>query len=281
MPARGMRRTAVEPRARPVARAEPGEQAMQPASLDRARNALSGRYLVALTGAGMSVESGIPPFRGAGGLWTHLDPLVDGHVETLARDPERSWRLFRMLSEPLIRAKPHAGHSALARAERSGRLLGIVTTNVDGLHQRAGSRAVAEVHGTAARLYCHECGQVPPRGFRIPATGVPRCERCGGVIRPAVTLFGEMLPCGVWERGMSLVEDAEGLVAIGTSLEVQPAAALPSLVRRRGLPVVEVGPEPSDLARSGETIWIGGTAATMLPRLFTPAKSFLATLFRG
>lgn len=227
----------------------------------------------------MSVESGIPPFRGPDGLWKRLDPMIDGHVRTLDTDPDRSWRLFRAIGSPLDVARPHAGHQALARAERAGRVLGVVTTNVDGLHQRAGSRTIAELHGTATRFHCHGCGQDAPRGFRAPDAGVPRCAYCGGVIRPAVTLFGETLPAGVWDTAMRLIEDAEGLVTIGTSLEVQPAAVIPSVVRRRGLPVVEVGPEPSDLARSGETLWIGGTAATTVPLLLRRAESIFALLF--
>ncbi len=255
---------------------------MKPACLERARRALAGRYLVALTGAGMSVESGIPPFRGPDGLWSRLDPMVEGHVRTLDTDPGRSWRLFRMLAGPIAAAQPHRGHAALARAERSGRLLGVVTTNVDGLHQRAGSRSVAEVHGTARRIVCHRCGRDVRPGPGQLDEPVPRCLACGGVLRPAVVLFGETLPDEAWTLAMRMIEDAEGLVAIGTSLEVQPAAGLPLLIRRRGLPVVEIGPEPTELARQELSLWLPGTAAEIVPSLLAPVRGRLRRwLFGG
>ncbi|GAB4222553.1 MAG: NAD-dependent protein deacetylase [Acidobacteriota bacterium] len=254
---------------------------MKPATLERARRALAGRYLVALTGAGMSVESGIPPFRGEGGLWSRFDPLVDGHVRTLDTDPERSWRLFRELAGPIARARPHRGHAALARAERAGRLLGVITTNVDGLHQRAGSNNVAEVHGSARRIVCHGCGRHASPDLVLGSDGVPRCPECGGVLRPDVVLFGETLPDEAWRLAMELVADAEGLVTIGTSLEVQPAAGLPLLIRRRGLPVVEIGPEPSDMARQELSLWLEGSAATLVPPLLAPARGRLGRWLFG
>lgn len=252
---------------------------MKPTTIESARRCLAGRYLLVLTGAGMSVESGIPPFRGPGGLWERLDPDVDGHVRTLRDDPERSWRLFRELAGPVARARPHQGHGALARSERSGRVLGVLTTNVDGLHQDAGSRRVTELHGSARALVCHECRLEPGAGFRVPESGVPRCPACRGALRPRVVLFGEMLPEGAWEEAMQLVEEAEGLVAVGTSLEVQPAAAIPSLVRRRGLPVVEIGPRPTDMAREGRSMWLEGLASRTLPDLLAPARRRWLGLF--
>jgi NAD-dependent deacetylase len=234
-----------------------------------------------LTGAGMSVESGIPPFRGPEGLWNRFDPEVDGHVDTLREDPERSWRLFRALAGPIAAARPHGGHAALARAEKSGRVLGVATTNVDALHQMAGSRRVIEIHGSVRKFACHSCGQDATEGFAVPNAGVPRCAACEGVVRPLVTLFGELLPNGVWDESMALLEEAEGLVAVGTSMQVQPAASIPTVVRRRGLPVVEIGPEPSALARRGEAIWVGGTAATTLPSLVAPPRSWARAIFGG
>jgi NAD-dependent deacetylase len=246
--------------------------------IDEARRALAGRYLMALTGAGMSVESGIPPFRGPGGLWNELDPERDASVMALESEPERVWHVFRRLGQPVLRARPHHGHQALARAERSGRLLGVATTNVDGLHQQAGSRRVIELHGNAREMVCHGCDEPVPRHWQPPPSGVPRCA-CGGVLRPRVTLFGELLPAGTWEQTMQLLEEAEGLIAVGTSLMVQPAAAIPTLIRRRGLPVVEIGPRPSEMGRRGDSYWVGGTARTVLPELL--GRSLLRRLFRG
>ena len=122
-------------------------------------------------------------------------------------------------------------------------------------------------------------GCEPAPGYRIPEKGVPRCPACRGTLRPRVVLFGEMLPEGAWDAAMQLVEEAEALVAVGTSLEVQPAAAIPSLVRRRGLPVVEIGPKPTDMAMSGNSMWLEGVASKALPELLAPARRRWLGLF--
>lgn len=240
----------------------------QPTSLDEARRRLrSGRWL-ALTGAGMSVDSGVPPFRGPGGLWEQLDPEVHAHVETLEAAPDRSWHLFRLLRRALVAATPHAGHAALARAEAAGRIVGVTTQNIDGLHQRAGSRAVIELHGSMERFRCHRCGRPVPAGEAArlgAAPGVPRCA-CGGVIRPAITLFGEALPEGVYERSQALLEEAGGLLVVGTSAEVYPAALLPLGALHAGRPVLVVGPDPGRLTGLPGALWLPARAVD-LPRL--------------
>lgn len=240
---------------------------MAAANLDEAREKLrSAPHWLALTGAGMSVESGVPPFRGPGGLWERFDPEEYAHVHTLETDPARAWQLFRILEDAIAGARPHAGHRALAEAERRGRIVGVSTQNIDGLHQAAGSRAVIELHGTLRRCVCHRCGlAVAPEDVdrRGPA---PLCG-CGGVIRPAITLFGEMLPPGALERSLDLLESAGHLLVIGTSAEVQPAAMIPYRALERRWPIVAVGPDPTPLNESPGVLWVRGTARGVLPRL--------------
>jgi NAD-dependent deacetylase len=187
-------------------------------------------------------------------------------VQTLESDPARAWRLFRVLAESIAGARPHAGHAALAEAERRGRVSGVATQNVDGLHQAAGSRTVVELHGSARRYVCHRCGIVVAPEDLDRRGAVPLCG-CGGVIRPAVTLFGELLPPGAFERAVELLEDAGGLLVVGTSAEVHPAARIPDMALDRGLPVVAVGPSPTHLTESRSVAWVRGTAREVLPAL--------------
>jgi NAD-dependent deacetylase len=238
-----------------------------PTSIEEARRLfLSAPRWLALTGAGMSVDSGIPPFRGPGGLWEKFDPEEYAHVRTLERDPARAWVLFRILEQAIAGAQPHAGHVALAEAERRGRINGVATQNIDGLHQAAGSRTVIELHGTARRCVCHRCGlAVAPEDLdrRGP---VPLCG-CGGVIRPAVTLFGELLPPRALERSLELLQDAGRLLVIGTSAEVHPAAMIPLLALDQDLPVIVVGPDPTRLSGQRGVTWVRGAALSVLPAL--------------
>lgn len=250
---------------------------------------------LALTGAGMSVDSGIPPFRGPGGLWSSLDPEVYAHVDTLERAPERAWHLFRLLGAAIARARPHAGHRALARAEREGRVVGVATQNVDGLHQAAESRDVIELHGSMRGLACHACGAPADPGALDDAaltdagaaagraaTGVaagtaacagtrvapvPRCP-CGGVLRPGITLFGETLPDGAFDRAALLLEAAGRLLVIGSSVEVWPVAGLPPIARAGNMDILVIGPEPTRLTAHDDVAWVRGTAVEVLPALF-------------
>lgn len=229
------------------------------------------RPWLALTGAGMSVDSGIPPFRGPGGLWEAIDPEEFAHVRTLERRPERAWELFRLLGRAIASALPHAGHTALARAEASGLVAGVATQNIDGLHQAAGSREVIELHGNISHFYCHHCGAPAPPEVIDPGTAVPRCP-CGGVLRPTITLFGEPPPEGAFERALSLLAATQRLLVIGTSAEVYPAALLPDIARQRRMPVVVLGPDPNRLTGLQGVQWIPGRAAEWLPALF-PAEN--------
>ena len=226
------------------------------------------RRVVVLTGAGMSAESGVPTFRGAGGLWRAYRPEDLATPEALAKDPVLVWAWYRARQRAIAAAAPHAGHAALARLAATASLC-LVTQNVDGLHQRAGSRGVVELHGSLWRLTCADrC----PRVTAIDISGVapdeaplPRCE-CGALQRPGVVWFGERLPeaavASAWEAAAS----CDLLIAVGTSSVVYPAAALPSVARRAGAPLVEINPEETPLTPLA-TRGLRGPAAAMLPAL--------------
>ncbi len=200
------------------------------------------RYLVAFTGAGVSAESGIPTFRGDGGLWRRFRPEELATPEAFRRDPVRVWEWYRWRMELIRRAEPNPAHIVLAEMEKSGLLKALITQNVDGLHQRAGSRNVIELHGNIWRVRCTGCGRVktltkPPE--RIP----PLCEACGGLLRPDVVWFGEPLPPAEWEKALAEASFSDVMLVIGTSGVVMPAGMLPWMVKEHGGSVIEINPE--------------------------------------
>jgi NAD-dependent deacetylase len=218
----------------------------------------------------MSVESGIAPFRGPGGLWERFDPEEYAHVETLRRSPDKAWILFRLIEEAVRLAEPHEGHRALARLEEAGLLSAVVTQNVDGLHRRAGSRRVVEFHGCHETMSCFLCGR-PATIDRLPdEPEIPRCD-CGGVLRPDVVLFGEAIPEVALEAAHRETMSCEVMLVVGCSVAVYPAAALPVLAHTAGATVIEVNPEPTPLTANPGTLFVQGTALGVLPALAAAA----------
>lgn len=218
----------------------------------------------------MSAESGIAPFRGSGGIWARFDPMEYGSAEALRADPGKVWTMLHALGLEIARAEPNAGHRALAKLEE--RLpVGIATQNVDGLHQRAGSREVVELHGGGGTLLCMTCGHARPATEVVvdPERLPPRCE-CGGALRPDVVLFGELLPPGAWDRAAGWARSADVLLVVGTSAEVTPASLLPGLARNHGALVVEVNPEATWLTESISHVHLAMTAGEALPALLLP-----------
>jgi NAD-dependent deacetylase len=210
--------------------------------------------VVALTGAGISVPSGIPDFRSPGtGLWERVDPMEVAHIDAFERDPERFWSFYAQRFDVLAHKQPNDAHRALAALERAGRLRAVVTQNVDQLHRKAGTRELVEVHGSIAGCVCLHCGaqvsreQAQSRIGADPA-GVPRCDDCGAPLKPQVVLFGEPLPERALTRAQELCARADMLLCIGSSLEVYPVAALPELTLAHGgaLAIVTKGPTPFD-----------------------------------
>ena len=221
--------------------------------------------VVALTGAGISVPSGIPDFRSPGtGLWEDVDPMEVAHIEVFRRSPERFWHFYGDRFTALEDREPNGAHRALVELERRGLLDAVITQNIDRLHRRAGTRSLIEVHGTIDHSSCLECGREvgleEVRG-RLGAApdGVPRCG-CGHPLKPDVVLFGEFLPEGALEQAFALAAGADVLLCIGSSLEVYPIAQLPALTRQAGgsVAIVTAGETPFDaratLKLSGDVV---------------------------
>jgi NAD-dependent deacetylase len=249
--------------------------AMTSAGLDAARAVLSGvRRLAVLTGAGMSADSGVPTFRDAQtGLWSRFDPMQLASPEGFRADPPLVWRWYAWRRELVARAEPNAGHRALAAAAPRFGDLHVVTQNVDGLHQRAGSRDVLEVHGNIVRTRCIDgCGVVIHDPGDLPAGEPPRCPRCGSWLRPDVVWFGEMLDPQVLGEAERRCCDAEAVLVVGTSGLVYPAAGLPLQAKRAGATVIIVNPQPSEIDSVADLV-VRGTAAGALPALLAPSPA--------
>jgi NAD-dependent deacetylase len=210
---------------------------------------------VALTGAGVSVPSGIPDFRTPEtGQWANVDPMKVAHIDVFERDPARFWSYYRPRFHSLGDKRPNAAHEALVELERRGLLAGVITQNIDRLHRAAGSREVVEVHGSIETSTCRGCGAsygIAEVDDLFDSDGIAVCDACGGAVKPDVVLFGEMLPERAMARAQELAEDADLMLCIGSSLAVYPAAGLPGLTLERGgaLAIVTKGPTPYD----GET----------------------------
>jgi NAD-dependent deacetylase len=225
------------------------------------------RTAVALTGAGISIESGIPPFRGKGGLWERFDPMEIAHIDAFVADPALVWRvLVKELKEVIDRALPNDGHKGLAHLERMGILKTVITQNVDGLHQAAGSTDVIEFHGTFAWQRCTECEtRVPTRDVDTSVLP-PRCS-CGGILRPDAVLFGEMIPPEALWRSQEVAARCDVMLVIGTSAVVQPAASMPTIARQSGARVIEINPEPTPLTAGVSSYLIRGGAGEVMNRI--------------
>jgi NAD-dependent deacetylase len=210
------------------------------------------RSTVALTGAGVSVPSGIPDFRTPEtGLWANVDPMEVAHIDVFERDPARFWSYYRPRFQSLGDKRPNAAHEALAELERRELLDGVITQNIDRLHGAAGSREVVEVHGSIETSSCRGCTAsygVDEVEDLFDADGVAICATCAGPVKPDVVLFGELLPEAAMVRAQELAEGAELLLCIGSSLAVYPVAGLPGLTLERGgrLAIVTKGPTPYD-----------------------------------
>ncbi|NUR78176.1 MAG: NAD-dependent deacylase [Thermoleophilia bacterium] len=201
---------------------------------------------VALTGAGVSTESGIPDFRSAGGIWAQYDPYEVASIEGFRRDPERVWEFYGHRLAALADARPNAAHAALAELESRGLVEAVVTQNVDRLHASAGSRDVIEVHGSIGGAVCLSCGNREEDARAL--LPLPRCAGCGAILKPGVVMFGELLPAAAIDRATALAQSAGLLLVIGTSLEVWPVSGLPDETLAHGgrLAIVNRDPTPYD-----------------------------------
>ncbi len=205
----------------------------------------SNQPCVALTGAGTSTESGIPDFRSAAGIWAQYDPYEVASIDGFHRDPAGVWEFYALRLGILEAAQPNAAHRALAALEDGGWIQGLITQNVDGLHEAAGSRGVIEVHGSLRTAICLGCGRAESMGAVVERLPLPRCRNCDAVLKPGVVMFGEELPEAMIDRAMRLAEGAALLLVVGSSLEVWPVAGLPASTLERGGKLAIVNREPT------------------------------------
>jgi NAD-dependent deacetylase len=226
--------------------------------------------VVVLTGAGISAESGVPVFRGNGGLWRQFRPEQLATPEAFGRQPELVWEWYlwrRALAAPV---QPNAGHVAIARWQRDHAGVSLLTQNVDGLHARAGSTEAIELHGNLWRVRCAAgCGFGGEDDFAAPPRTVLRCG-CGAWLRPDVVWFGEALDAAAIDRAIATVQAAEVIVVVGTSSVVYPVAALPQIARQAGARIVEVNVEDTPLTGAADAV-LRGTAAEVLPLIWSAA----------
>ena len=210
------------------------------------------RSTVVLTGAGVSVPSGIPDFRTPEtGLWAKVDPMEVAHIDVFERDPARFWSHYRPRFQSLGDKRPNAAHEALAELEQRGLIEGVITQNIDRLHRKAGSQNIVEVHGSIETSSCRDCGAeygIDEMDALFGGDGVALCAGCGGPVKPDVVLFGEMLPERAMRSAQEMAEGAELLICAGSSLAVYPVAGLPAVTLEGGgkLAIVTKGPTPYD-----------------------------------
>jgi len=219
-----------------------------------ARLIKSSRYVIALSGAGISVESGIRPFRGPGGLWTeHGEPPMDGYQRFMC-DPKGHWEdIMKRSSQTgeftraISKAGPNAAHIALAELEKMGVLKYLITQNIDNLHLAAGSKNVAEIHGNTQKLRCIECNERYARDAISLDVLPPRCPKCNGIVKSDTVMFGEPIPVDVLRICQRESMRADCMITVGTSAYVYPAAGFPLEVKRRGGKLIEVNLYESEL----------------------------------
>jgi NAD-dependent deacetylase len=231
------------------------------------RAVTAARHLVVFTGAGISAESGIPTYRGDDGIWNKYDPDKFANVNYFFKDPAYYWNFFKEVRYPVIsKAKPNPAHRVLAHLEEKGILKAVITQNIDGLHQLGGSRKVLELHGNTRRITCLNCGSqytmeavFGQLETRLP----PLCTQCGGTLKPEVVFFGESLPSEVLDEAVRQSRACDLFLVIGSSLVVQPAAALPALAKEDGADLIIINKDPTPLDRIAEMVFREPAAMVM------------------
>ena len=238
-----------------------------------ARALADSKMTVALTGAGISVESGIPPFRGKGGVWEKIDPMEYAHIDAFMQDPEKVWRvLIGEMKTTLDTARPNDAHNGLARLEELGLLSTVITQNVDGLHQLAGNTDVIEFHGSFAIMQCTKCRRECKTGEVQLVEIPPRCT-CGGILRPACVFFGEMIPPEHLSRSQKIAAECDLMLVIGTSAVVQPAAFMPMIAKQNGARIIEINPESTPLTRDTSDYLLKGKAGDIMNRILAEIEN--------
>lgn len=224
----------------------------------------SSEYIVALTGAGISKESNVPTFRGEDGLWRNYDPMELATPPAFEKNPKLVWEWYSWRQNLIEECRPNPAHRVLASWEEEGLLEFIITQNVDGLHRRAGSHHVLEVHGNIWRVRCTCCSFSSV--LEEPAKGVPLCPECNELLRPDVVWFGESLDAGLMNEVYAELGKSDLLFVIGTSAMVQPAASFPMVVKQNHGELIEINPDTTPLSEYVD-IHLGGKAGEILPEI--------------
>ena len=229
-------------------------------------------HTTAFTGAGISVESGIPPFRGENGLWSKIDPIfLDSSY--FEKYPDKSWRLIKdIFYEFFGKAKPNAAHYALAELENKGLLRAIITQNIDNLHQEAGSKNVIEFHGTSKSLICTNCGKQVEAKEELLNILPPKCKTCSGILKPDFVFFSEPIPEPANSRSFREAEIADVFILIGTTGEIQPASMIPIIAKNNGTQIIEINIEKSNFTNSITDVFLEGKATEIMKNLVGVAK---------
>ena len=223
--------------------------------------------VVAFTGAGISVESGVPPFRGPEGIWSKIDPSF-ADIHFFRSKPEESWpKIKEVFFDHIGKAKPNNAHFCLAAMESARLLIGIITQNIDNLHQKAGSKKVVEFHGNTRDVICLGCGKKYPVTPRMLAKLPPKCPHCGGLLKPDFVFFGEPIPIDAMQFSTWAVRQADVWLVIGTSGEIYPASLFPMDAKRYGATIIEVNTEPSNYTNTITDIFLQGPASRVMQDL--------------
>jgi NAD-dependent deacetylase len=223
-------------------------------------------YAVALTGAGISVESGIPDFRSEEGLWARYDPSEFGHIDSFIANPSKVWTMLKEMDDLLSLAQPNGAHLALAEMERCGFIKEVITQNVDSLHQRAGSVRVVEFHGHNRTLRCDHCGKSYPRE-NISFERLPPLCSCGSPLRPEFVFFGEIIPQDAYHNAIAAARKCDLMLIVGTSATVAPASHLPVIAKERGAFLLEINPSVTELSHHMADLHLAETAGKALPAI--------------
>lgn len=238
---------------------------MEPNDFEKAVQILNGsKYVIVLTGAGVSRESNVPTFRGTDGLWRNYDAMELATPEAFARDPKTVWEWYTWRQGLIGTCDPNPAHETLVEFEQTGLLKSLITQNVDGLHRRAGSENVLEVHGNLWAMKCTSCDHRDR--LTSPAEGIPNCPQCGSYLRPDVVWFGEQLDPSIMNKVYNELEKADTIMVIGTSALVHPAASFPLVIRQQGGNIIEMNVEKTPLT-SYSNVHLSGKAGEVLPRL--------------
>jgi NAD-dependent deacetylase len=229
-------------------------------------------HTTGFTGAGISVESGIPPFRGENGLWNKYDPgILD--LDYFYSNPLDSWKVIKEIFYDFFgSAKPNKGHYALAELERLNLLNAVITQNIDNLHQEAGNTKVYEFHGNSRRLVCQRCDVHYENIEELIRELPPRCEKCGTVLKPDFIFFGEMIPEYAYMKSIEEAKNADVFIVIGSTGEVVPASMIPSMAKENGVKIIEVNPNQSLFTSSVTDVFLKGKATEVLSELVDQIK---------